>query len=143
MYFFVRMKTHQIIVAFVALFLSAPCFAQQLGEMTKEQKEVYDKIQTSLDAMIIEYKLDDWQVFYLDSIMVHDYTEMQTELNALKEKKVSNSDMYYVIQDKWMEKMYNGFKNVLDEDQWKKYLKSGAARAKKDRDKRAAKAAAK
>ena len=60
-------------------------------------------------------------------------------LKELK-KKVSNSDMYYVIQDKWMEKMYNGFKGVLDEDQWKKYLKSGAERQKKARDKRAAKA---
>lgn len=140
MYFFVRMKTHLIIVALMAFFLSTPCFAQQLGEQTKEQKEIYDIIQSSLDAMVIEYKLDDWQVFYLDSIMVHDYTEMQAELNALKDKKVSNSDMYYVIQDKWMEKMYNGFKGVLDEDQWKKYLRSGAERQKKARDKRAAKA---
>lgn len=140
MYFFIRMKTHLIIVTLMSLFLSIPGFAQQLGEQTKEQKEMYDRIQTSLDAMAIELKLEDWQVFYMDSIMVHDYTEMQAELDVLKDKKVGNADMYYVIQDKWTEKMYNAFKNVLDEDQWKKYQKSGAERAKKSRDKRAAKA---
>lgn len=140
MYFFVRMKTHLMIVTLVSLLLSVPVFAQQLGEQTKEQKEIYDKIQTSLDAMAIEFDLEDWQVFYMDSIMVHDYTEMQAELNVLRDKKVSNADMYYAIQDKWMEKMYNAFNKVLDEDQWKKYLKTGAGRDKKARDKRAAKA---
>ena len=38
-----------------------------------------------------------------------------------------------------MEQIYNAFSKVFDEDQWAKYLKQGAAREKKARDKRAAK----
>lgn len=145
MYFFVRMKTQHIIAAIVALVLSIPCFSQQQqqSDPEKEKQEIYDKIQQKLDAMIIEYKLEDWQVFFLDSIMVHDYTAMQEEINVLRDRKVSNADMYYVIQDKWNEKMYESFRGVLDEEQWKKYLKTGAEREKKTRDKRAAKAAQK
>ena len=48
-------------------------------------------------------------------------------------------DLYNQIQDKWMEQMYNAFEVVLDEPQWNRYLKAGAAREKKARDKRAAK----
>lgn len=145
MYFFVRMKTQHIIAVVTALVLSVPCFSQQQqqSDPEKEKQEIYDRIQQKLDAMIIEYKLEDWQVFFLDSIMVHDYTAMQEEINVLRDRKVSNADMYYVIQDKWNEKMYESFRGVLDEEQWKKYLKTGAEREKKTRDKRAAKAAQK
>lgn len=135
------MKTLRLLVALTVLFLSFPCLAQQQPDgQTKKQEELYDRIQNSLDAMSIELKLEDWQLFYMDSIMVHDYTAMQAELDELSGKKVGNADMYYVIQDKWMEKMYNAFKTILDENQWKKYARSGAEREKKARDKRAAKA---
>ena len=52
---------------------------------------------------------------------------------------MSNVDIYQTTQDKWAEQIYNALQKVFDEDQWAKYLKSGAARDKKARDKRAAK----
>ena len=42
-------------------------------------------------------------------------------------------------EDKWEEQIYTAMEKVLDEKQWAKYLKTGAAREKKARDKRAAK----
>ena len=66
-------------------------------------------------------------------------TQLRLELKALREAKVSNADIYQTTQDKWAEQIYNALQKVFDEDQWAKYLKSGAARDKKARDKRAAK----
>ena len=78
-------------------------------------------------------------MFYVDSILTHDYQAMRDELMVKSAAKVSNTDIYVQIQDKWMEQIYNAFSKVFDEDQWAKYLKQGAAREKKARDKRAAK----
>ena len=75
----------------------------------------------------------------MDSIMRHDYTALRDELKQLQASKVTNTDLYYQIQDKWADQMYNAYQGVLDESQWKRYLKSGAEREKKSRDKRAAK----
>ena len=83
--------------------------------------------------------LEYWQVFYVDSIMTHDYTAMRDEMQALSESKVSNRDAYSRVEDKWSEQMYQSFKKVFTEEQWNKYLKSGAQREKKNRDKREAK----
>ena len=57
--------------------------------------------------------------------------------NALSKAKVESSDIYQQIQDKWSEQMYLAIHKILNEQQWEKYLKQGAAREKKARDKRA------
>ena len=66
---------------------------------------------------------------------------MQKELMELQAAKVTNADMYSAAQDRWMESTYNAFNKFLTPEQWEKYLKNGAAREKKARDKRAQKAA--
>ena len=60
-------------------------------------------------------------------------------MKKLQTAKVENTDLYLGVQDKWMEQMYNSLQKVFNEEQWDKYLKAGAARDKKARDKRAAK----
>ncbi len=124
------------IAALVALAL--PLAAQ---EQTAEQQEkaLYEMIQTQVNNMEKALDLEDWQIFYVDSILTHDYRAMQAELIGLRNSKVSSQDRYYRVQDKWNEQIYNAIHGVLDEPQWQKYLKSGAAREKKNRDKRAAK----
>ena len=76
-------------------------------------------------------------MFYVDSILTHDYNAMRDELMVKSAAKVASSDVYVQIQDKWMEQIYNSFSKVFDNDQWAKYLKQGAGREKKARDKRA------
>ena len=116
---------------------SARVAAQEMSaEEKKAEKEFYESIEREIERLTNLLKLEDWQVFYLDSIMTHDYKAMQTELNDLRSKKVSNTDMYYEVQYRWEDKMYDAYEKLFDEDQWAKYLKSGAARDKKNRDKR-------
>lgn len=131
------MKIFGISLAVLAT-LSFPCalHAQELGSETDEQlREVIEhQIETYTDLLDLEY----WQVFYVDSIMTHDYTAMTAELQELSDSKVTNTEAYERIQDKWAEQMYNAYREVFNDQQWQKYLKAGAARDKKARDKREA-----
>ena len=105
----------------------------------QREKEFYEVIEAQVNRLTEQLELDDWQVFYVDSILTHDYRAMQDEFTAMSASKYANSNLFYDVQDKWMEKMYQAMHKVFDEEQWAKYLKGGAARAKKQRDKRAAK----
>ena len=119
-------------------FLSFGAFAQNQSPEEEEKQ-----LRKAIDAQIENYtdllKLEDWQIFYLDSILTNDFSAMMAELKELSQAKVRNQDAYMIVQDKWSEQIYNSPKGVFDENQWAKYEKSGAARDKKARDKRAAK----
>ena len=113
--------------------------AQQQPTEAEEIKQMREAIDRQIDNYTDLLDLADWQVFYLDSILTHDYEEMRLELKGLRDAKIGNVDAYTMAQDKWSEQIYNSLQKVFDENQWAKYLKSGASREKKARDKRAAK----
>ena len=124
----------------LAAFLFPLCaFAQSKGSPQDEEKQMRKAIDASIENLTTLLKLEDWQVFYVDSIMTHDYEAMTQEINVLRDAKMSNQDAYISVQDKWSEKMYQAFRGILNDEQWTKYLKSGAGREKKARDKRALK----
>lgn len=127
--------------AFMLVVPSLAVMAQELTpEERKAEQEFYDSINTQVDNMANRLELNDVQIFYLDSILVHDYKALQAEIKELQDKKVTNTDLYYDVQYKWQDQVYYSIQKILDEDQWAKYLKSGAERDKKSRDKRRAKA---
>ena len=85
--------------------------------------------------------LEDWQIFYVDSTLQHDYNALDQEMKLLQGAKVGNQDLYLSVQDKWMDRIETTYERLFTEEQWAKYLKTGAARARKTREKRKAKAA--
>lgn len=130
----------RIIIAAVFLLACLPALAQEQA-LTPEQREkqLYENIQKQVDDMADRLDLEDWQVFYADSILTANFGELAREYEQLGRNRVSDPDIYVRIQDGCMEKNYNAFRRILSDEQWAKYLKSGAAREKKARDKRAAK----
>ncbi len=114
--------------------------AQQPQTPEEQEKQLMEYIDKEVERLSNVLKMEYWQEFYADSVLVHDFHAMQDELKELQASKVTNADMYQQVQDKWSESIYNAFHKFLNEDQWKKYLKGGAARDKKARDKRAEKA---
>lgn len=92
-----------------------------------------DRLQRLLD-------LEDWQVFYVDSTLKHDFPAMMAEYEQLKKSKVDNSSMYMAVSDKWMDQIDATYKRIFNDQQWTAYLKSGAAKAQKAREKRKLKA---
>lgn len=133
------MKT-KALLTLACLFCCFGLSAQQ-QELTPEQQE--KKMRESIEKYIEDLEraldLDPGQVFYLDSIMFHNYEEMTNEMNVLNSNKVENADLYIRVRDKWDEKSYQAIRKILNDEQWGKYLKRGAGRAKKARDKREAK----
>ncbi|MDO4212518.1 MAG: hypothetical protein Q4D10_00045 [Bacteroidales bacterium] len=127
--------------------LTLSAAAQQQGQSEqdkiKEEKQLREYIDKNVEQTGINLGLEDWQLFYVDSILTHDVTAMTAEIKQLQSSKVSNSAVYEQVQDKWLEAIYQAMGKVLNEDQWNKYLKQGAAREKKARDKRKAKLEAK
>ncbi len=129
----------KISVILMLCLLPALSFAQEKKTPEQREKEFYEAVEKQIERLTSLLELDDSQIFYVDSILTHDYKAMQEELSALSQAKVANTDIYYDVQDKWSEQIYNSLQGVFDESQWNKYLKAGAARDKKARDKRAAK----
>ena len=122
------------------LLLPLWAFAQQ---QPQNEEEEIKQMREAIDRTVENYEnlldLEDWQTFYVDSILTHDYEALRLEINSLRAAKMANTDTYQQVQDKWAEQVYVSLQKVFNEEQWAKYLKSGAARDKKSRDKRAAK----
>ena len=123
--------------------LAAMLFGAQAQTLFAQQKQegpdLYEQIEMEADRLQRVLDLEDWQVFYVDSTLKHDYPAMQAEVQKLADSKVSNRDMYVQVQDKWMDQIDATYKRIFTEEQWAAYLKQGAAKAQKARAKRKAK----
>ena len=134
-----RYKAIKIFGIAALLLLPFMAGAQQPQTEEEELKQLREAVDKTVESYETLLNLEDWQSFYVDSILTHDYTELTRELKALREAKMSSSEVYMQVQDKWAEQIYVSLQKVFNEEQWAKYLKTGAARDKKSRDKRAAK----
>ena len=135
------MKLFRILIS-LGLVIAMSAFsarAQEPKTPEQQEKELREAIDKEIDKYIRTLDIDMAQEFYLDSILTHDYFAMRDEIMEKSRAKVNNMDVYQAIQDKWAERIYVAFRKVLDDEQWEKYLKGGAGREKKARDKREAK----
>lgn len=113
--------------------------ALSLAAAGQQQQKEYDPIEAAeVEAQRLTdlLKLEYWQTFYVDSTLQHDLTEMYEEYKKLQHEKVTSYDLYLAVQDKWTDKIEASYQKYFTEEQWKKYLKSGADRARKQREKR-------
>ena len=109
-----------------------------------EQKDIPTMAAEAADYLNKILDLEDWQLYQVDSTFLHNYEGMTGEVEVLRKKGANNSDLYVQISDKWMDKCDSTFLKIFSEDQWKRYLKlTTYGKAKRERDKRNAKKAAK
>ena len=125
----------RLLAAFIMLFVGMEAFAQQ-----QEQPDIYEQAEMEADRLQRVLDLEDWQAFYVDSTLKHDFAGMMAEYEELRKGKVANASMYVAVQDKWMEKIAAAYRRFFTDEQWAAYLKQGAAKAQKARAKRKAKA---
>lgn len=124
-----------VVIALVPVLFNIQAFAQQ-----PEEPDIFEQAENEADRLQRILDLEDWQTFYVDSTLKHDYTAMMAEYESLRNSKVSNTSLYQDTHDKWMEQIDRTYRRIFDDDQWKAYLKSGAGKAQKAREKRKAKA---
>ena len=127
---------------FILSVLAALVFANEYQACAQEppkQPDVFEQAEVEADRLQGLLELEDWQVFYVDSTLKHDFPAMMEEYAQLQGSKVTNTSMYQAVQDKWMDQIDRTYRKLFTDEQWNKYLKSGAARAQKAREKRKAK----
>lgn len=118
-------------------FVSVNAYAQEQGEQKQPTPE--EMAAKEADRLADLLKLEYWQVFYVDSTLQHDYAAWQEEVKKLQSARVDNYDLYTITSDKWMEQIDKTYKIFFTPQQWAAYLKSGAAKQQKAREKRKAK----
>ena len=109
------------------------------AQQQEKQPDVYEQAEQEADRLQGLLDLEDWQVFYVDSTLKHDFPAMMADYEELRKAKVANQSMYQDVHDKWMEQIDKTYMRIFTDEQWAKYLKNGAARAQKARAKRKAK----
>ena len=122
------------VVSFLAFGLEA--VAQQQKE---DGPDIYEQAEAEADRLQGVLKLEDGQTFYVDSTLKHDYPAMMAEMEDLRAAKITNVDIFQDVQDKWWDRIDASYRNIFTDEQWKAYLKSGAGKAQKMREKRRSK----
>lgn len=133
------MKLKSIVLISLAML---PCVNAAWAQQP-EEPDLYEQVQKETERLQRILELEDWQAFYVDSTLMHDFSAMMADYEKLQSSKVSNTSMYQAAQDKWMEQIDATYKKIFSEKQWNAYLKSGAAKMIKAREKRKAKASGK
>ena len=136
-----NMKPCSYIKLVLAATFMMTLFASEAMAQEQKQPDIYQQAEAEADRLQKLLDLEDWQVFYVDSTLKHDYPAMIAEYEKLRTSKVSSSLMYQAVQDRWMEQIDNTYKRIFNPQQWAAYLKSGAAKMQKAREKRKAKSA--
>lgn len=115
-----------------SLLLSTPAALAQ-----EPQEPDLDKIiATQLDNLTRTFKLDDVQVFFVDSILQYNFRAMNDEFEQTRRTGASNNETFQIISDKWMAATDEAFERFFTEEQWKKYMKSSYGKEKIRRDNR-------
>lgn len=122
----------------VAVLLPAG-YGTAYAQQQEKQPDVYEQAEQEADRLQGLLDLEDWQVFYVDSTLKHDFPAMMADYEELRKAKVANQSMYQDVHDKWMDQIDKTYMRIFTDEQWAKYLKNGAARAQKARAKRKAK----
>ena len=134
------MKLKVLMMASAAMFMLLASQGIASAQQQEDAPDIYEQAEMEADRLQRILDLEDWQVFYVDSTLKHDYPAMMAEYDELRAAKVSNSTMYYDVRDKWLDKIDATYKRIFTEEQWALYLKSGAGKAQKVREKRRQKA---
>ena len=133
------MKLKTIVAASFVLLLTM-LFGVEAQAQQQEAPDIYEQAETEADRLQRVLELEDWQTFYVDSTLKHDFPAMMAEYEQLRQSKVSNTSLYQDVRDKWLDQIDATYKRIFTEEQWAAYLKQGAAKAQKARAKRRAKA---
>lgn len=133
------MKWNSVVLSACAVVVSM-IFSVSVSAQQQEGPDVYQQAEDEADRLQRSLDLEDWQVFYVDSTLKHDLSAIMSEYEELQSSKVGNVSMYQAVQDKWMDQIDATYKRIFTEEQWKAYLKTGAGKAIKAREKRKAKA---
>lgn len=118
--------------------LSAACVVLSAQEQKQPTPEEMAAKET--ERLESELKLEEWQVFYVDSTLNHNYTHLVEEMTRLQRSRAENPDLYFAVRDKWQVATETAYRRFFTDEQWAIYLKRGGQRIIDEREKRHMKA---
>lgn len=116
----------------VAFLVTAPVLSAQ----EPQEPDIEKIIATQLDNLTKTFKLDEVQVFFVDSILQYNFHAMNDEFDQTRRTGASNQETYQIISDKWMAATDDAFERFFTPEQWARYMKSSYGKEKIRRDKR-------
>ena len=135
------MKSKIYMIAVAALFMVMTTCGEAFAQQQKQEApDIFEQAEMEADRLQRVLDLEDWQVFYVDSTLKHDFPAMMAEYEQLRRSKVANTSLYQDVRDKWLDQIDATYKRIFTEAQWAAYLKQGAGKAQKARAKRREKA---
>ena len=99
------------------------CSQQLMAQNQQEQKSPEELAIEEANRLETTRLLDGAQLFYIDSILRHNYMCLSDDMQALQERGSQDMNSYTTTREKWIQKTIDAFKLVLDEQQYIKYLK--------------------
>ena len=106
------------------LLTAAELLAFNTAHAQEQEQESPEEIAIKMaNRLETDLKLNSTQLFYVDSIFRHNYTEMFAAVEEARARGSQDQQTYKAITDKWMQKTYDAMKAVLDEQQYIRYLK--------------------
>lgn len=129
------MKSYMYILCMVMAFFIAGLSSEVMAQ-TQEPVDIELLAEEEANRYQELLKLEDWQVFYVDSTLKANFNTLQIELEKLHKAKVTNTSLFQKVKDDCWDRIDADFKKWFTEKQWAAYLKSGAAKLQKQREKR-------
>lgn len=100
------------------------------------EKEIADLVTKEADNLMKLFNLDDYQLFFVDSVLQANMPPMMAEMDRVKKSGAAVQSSYQVVADEWLDKTDKAFEKIFTKEQWAKYMKSAYGKEKKKRDKR-------
>lgn len=109
------------------LFILAALLCLGVQSVSAQEPEKPDPIEIAgkeADRLLEFLELNSHQAFYVDSILQYNLKHMYDELERLQKGGMQNYNSYKSVQDKWVDKSCEAFKEIFTEDQYYKYMVS-------------------
>lgn len=107
-----------ILFTIAAMLCCNTVFAQEQEEKSPEEMAIIEA-----DKLEKQLQLSGAQLFYVDSVLRHNYMALGDDMAALQARGSQDFNSYKTTREKWIQKTIDAFKIILDEQQYIKYLK--------------------
>lgn len=121
MFYLVHMKKITLLFILFSLLLINNSYAQNQDQ--QEQKSPEEMAAIEAEKMQKDLNLNISQLFFVDSVLQHNYRGLFDEFEKMKSSGMQDSRNYRTVQEKWLDKNLAAFKVILDEQQYISYLK--------------------
>ncbi len=116
-------KIMRYVFAFLFTIAAMLCCNDGFAQEQQEEKSPEEMAILEADKLETQLELSGAQLFYVDSILRHNFVALSDDMAALKARGSQDYNSYNTTREKWIQKTIDAFKEILDEQQYIKYLK--------------------